>query len=530
MNWGGFAGGFSQGFNNGVNMAKTTQQIIKDRKISDLQEKGMEEANASVEAERARRIGAIKEIGVPDPSEAQKPAAAPMVKTEQDAAPAAATPTAVSATTPAATPSSITPSAAAPITPGATVQPTPQATPQATQPTDAAKTPQASVTQPTPQATVSAIGVPGAKPRFSYGGKEYDTREQAITAAEKDLPNAMDSFIKTSGPKIAQQYIANGQHEKAEAYMKWVDDSKSRRAIKDWASAFVAPDFDTAVTRFGKFYTDHIDDGVDYVGHKMLTKDNGAQVAVVTLKDKNTNKPIEMELTRDKMLMLGAANNPQKLFEMEQTKQADAEKARYQHALKAEERRQTRRDNFELKQYEADRQDRLKQYEADRQDRREDKKARNKIDEIAFGHEMEAVFGSKYKKTTDPKERAALIQSDLIKNDPKFPRMTPEEQRSAIESRMKILDDVASRYNEDGTPKGQESQSSAVATAPMKFDPKYPVKYEKGTGKPFHFINGKYVPIDGVIPPQAGGVPKRNIPPQAGGVPKRNSLSARTSG
>lgn len=496
MNWGGFAGGFSQGFNNGVNMAKTIQQVIKDRKIEDLQENGMKEAQASVEAERASRIGAIKEIGVPDPSEAPKPAAAPMVKTEPDAAPATATPAAASATTPAATPSSITPSsAAAPVTPGATVQPAPQATPQA----DASKTPQASVTQPTPQATVSAVGVPGAKPRFSYGGKEYDTREQAVAAAEKDLPNAMDRFIKTSGPKIAQQYIANGQPDKAEAYIKWVEDSKSKRAIKDWASAFVAPDFDTAVTRFGKFYTDHIDDGVDYVSHKMLTKENGTQVAVVTLKDKNTNKPIEMELTREKMLMLGAANNPQRLFEMEQAKQTEAEKARYQHALKAEERRQTRADNFELK-----------QYEADRQDRREDKRARNRIDEIAFVHEMDAVFGSQYKKTTDPKERAALIQSDLMKNDLKFPRMTPEEQRTAIEARMKVLDDVASRYNEDGAPKGQASRSSAVAATPMKFDPKYPVKYEKGTGRPFHFINGKYVPIDGVVPPQAGGVPKRN--------------------
>lgn len=490
MNWGGFAGGFSQGFNDGVNMAKTIQQVINDRKISDLQENGMKEAQASVEAERARRIGAIKEIGVPDPSEAPKPAAAPMVKTEPDAAQATATPPAASATTLAATQSSI-----APVTPGATVQPTTQATPQA----DAAKPPQASITQPTPQATVSAVGVPGAKPRFSYGGKEYDTREQAVAAAEKDLPNAMDRFIKTSGPKIAQQYIANGQPDKAEAYIKWVEDSKSKRAIKDWASAFVAPDFDTAVTRFGKFYTDHIDDGVDYVSHKMLTKENGTQVAVVTLKDKNTNKPIEMELTREKMLMLGAANNPQRLFEMEQAKQTEAEKARYQHALKAEERRQTRQDNFVLK-----------QYEADRQDRREDKKARNRIDEIAFGHEMDAVFGSRYKKTTDPKERAALIQSDMMKNDPKFPRMKPEEQRTAIEARMKILDDVASRYNEDGTPKGQASQSSAVAATPMKFDPKYPVKYEKGTGRPFHFINGKYVPIDGVVPPQAGGVPKRN--------------------
>ena len=54
MNWGGFAGGFSQGFNNGVNMSKTIQQMIKDRKISDLHEKGMEEANASALAERAR--------------------------------------------------------------------------------------------------------------------------------------------------------------------------------------------------------------------------------------------------------------------------------------------------------------------------------------------------------------------------------------------------------------------------------------------------------------------------------------------
>ena len=44
MNFGSFAGGFSQGFNNGVSMAKTIRDVIRDRKLQDLREQGMAEA------------------------------------------------------------------------------------------------------------------------------------------------------------------------------------------------------------------------------------------------------------------------------------------------------------------------------------------------------------------------------------------------------------------------------------------------------------------------------------------------------
>ena len=46
MNFGAFAGGFSGGFNNGVQMGKTMRDILKDRKLQDLREQGMAEAEA----------------------------------------------------------------------------------------------------------------------------------------------------------------------------------------------------------------------------------------------------------------------------------------------------------------------------------------------------------------------------------------------------------------------------------------------------------------------------------------------------
>ena len=67
----------------------------------------------------------------------------------------------------------------------------------------------------------------------------------------------------------------------------------------------------------------------------------------------------------------------------------------------------------------------------------------------------------------------------------------------------------------------------------MTYSPDLPVKYRKSDNKPFHFVNGTYVPIEGQVP-AAGAAPAapaqpspaQPAPPAAGGVPPRPAPQA----
>jgi hypothetical protein len=544
MNFGAFAGGFSQGLEQGMRNGKSIRDLIKESKLQDLREQGMAEAEAQRAKTAAEMIKEGGMTGEPAPTSGPVDTATPKVETpEQAAAVSAASPTAnpdpASAATAAAPYQGVvvtpvrepgTPDAptASPDAAGAaTASGTYAAAPSVSTQTPAAPAPEAkapAVVQPSaaqaspasPQQSVAATGVT-QKPsgKFTVNGESYDTREQAMAAAEKAAPSTMDLFMKNTVPKLAAQYVINGEPEKAKAWTDYAESTNGKRAIKDWAAAYTAPDMDTAVTKFGKYYTDHINDGVDYTGHKMLQKADGSQVAVVTLKDKATGKSIEMELTREKMLAMGGANNPQKLFEQEVAKQAAADKMKFEAGLKAQERKATRDDQFTLEQYKQDRLDSREGLKSDREVTRENAKVNAKIDaqvaslrDAGYGDDeikrmMPALVGAgDHKKTTDPTERRALIASDLLKNDPRFGRMDKAEQNKRIDDMMGVI------YG-DEKPAAPKEAGSAVADKPMAYNKDLPVKYQKGTGKPFHLVDGKYVPIEGTVPPAVGGMPKR---------------------
>lgn len=477
FNFGSFGGGLSTGFQNGVNMGKSLQQIARERGLQEIRDKGMAEA----EAQRASAVqGMIKEGGTTGEQPTSGPIDTSTPKVETPPTDAAAVSAASPTANPDAAAANTAASSGAPASPAAAASPTasPDAAGAATAaPSVSTQAPAAKpVVQATPSQAVAATGVT-QKPsgKFSVNGQSYDTREQAVAAAEKAAPSATDMFMKNTVPKLAAQYVINGEPEKAKAWTDYADSVNGKRAIKDWSAAYTAPDFDTAATRFGKYYTDHVNDGVDYTGHKMLTKEDGTQVAVVMLKDKATGKTTEMEMTREKMLALGGANNPQKLFETEQAKQAAAEKMKYEAKL----RNQNRRDDFEDK----------RKLENEKQDR---------IDEREAGKTTS-------KKTTDPTERRALIRSDEMKNNPKFARMSPEEQNKAIDAAMETV------YGKDAN-KGDKPAAPVIVDKPMAYDKNLPVKYRKSDGKAFHVnAKGEYVPIEGTVPtqPAAGGMPQK---------------------
>lgn len=499
MNFGAFAGGFSQGMERGARIGKELREIIKEKKLQDLREQGMAEA----EAQRSSSVQSmIKEGGVSgQPTSGPVDISTPKVETPPvdaasvSAASPTANPDAASANTASPTYTQPAPSTVSANAPTANPDPAGAATAAAAQPTGApAAQP---VVQATPQAmAATGVAAPVQKPngKFTVNGQSFDTREQALAAAEKSAPSATDLFMKNTVPKISQSYIEQGDPEKALAWDKYAKSHNGERAMKDWAAAFTAPDLDTAADKFGKYYTDHINDGVDYTGHKMLTKDDGTQVAVVTLKDKATGKSTEMEITREKMLALGGANNPQKLFEQEVAKQQAADKMKFEAKLKAQERREKNADAMSLE-----------DYKQNRLDSREGMKGKQKIDEIALREELSAEYADRYKKATSPGERAAIIDSDLTKNDPRYARMSKDEQKQKVLEKMKNLDEIAAEVDKSQKP------AAKVDSKPMAFDAKLPVKYNKADGKPYHLMpDGRYVPIEGgVVPksPAAGGLP-----------------------
>lgn len=468
MNYGGFASGLANGFTNGVSMGKTIRDVIRESRMQDLRDEGMAEANAA----RTQQIASSVTDATAAPTsgtaaEASTPPEAP--KTE----PAAQ---AVSASSPTASPDAATAKTAAagmdmpkepvkvetePTTTESVVQKTASQSP--VQKTAATGVMPEKATEKAPEVKQKSSG------RFSVKGLEgqtFETREEAMAAAEKIAPSASDLFIKNAVPKIAESYLVNGEPEKAKAWQDYADSHNGKRLMKDWAAAFTAPDFDTAVSKFGKFYTDHIDDGVDFTGHKMLTKSDGSKVAVVTLKNKTTGKETEMELTREKMLGLAGQANPQKLFEMEQARNTAAEKAKVEAKIKAQQRSADNADKMELEAYKQDR--------------------------------IDARDG-RAKKVTDPAERRALIFSDLTKNDPTFARLKPEDQKAKVDKAMETIYGAgASKEGADAAPAGKSAAQEPVkyADKPMKRDKSLPVYKNNETGKRYHRVNGVMVPIE----------------------------------
>ena len=516
MNLGAFLGGVASGFSMDrvLSNSQAMQKIARERGLQELREKSMAEA----EAKRAQAIDSMISERQPE-----APKSGPVsTETPKVEAPAA---------TPVSPPAAVESAPLPPVGPrppgvGASAEGSEgEAEAMAARPVQA--TP-AQVVQATPGQAVAAGGVAGAgQTGFFVNGQRYETREQARAAAEKAAPSTTDFFMKHAVPKIAEQYMVNGDPATAKAWTDYAESHNGKRAIKDWAAAYSAPDFDTAVSRFGKYYTEHINDGVDYTGHKMLTKEDGTQVAVVTLKDKATGKSTEMELTREKMLALGGANNPQKLFEQEVAKQREAEKLKLEAGLKAQERKAKREDDIFM--------------EGVRQGGRlqvEGAKARNKIDELAFKYEMDAEFEQKYKKTTDPDERRAILRSDAMKNDPKFARMSKEEQNKYLDD---AEDTLKSKFRRQESGPATDAAAPKFADKPMPFDKALPVYRNNKTGQRFHLKDGVMHPIAEApaaqpapapaaapTPAPAQTAPAAPTRPQASGMPAQPAPAAAT--
>jgi len=472
-------GGFAQGFFNGVQMGNMYNNAMKQYKIDQVREQGMEEAKQS----RSDAVsGMIKDNGiglnqnqaaneptsgpkagqiVPDTPEVRTQAvpAPPSVMSPQDAADQApARPQGLpvaSTVSPAAAPPapSMTPAAPAPTAPVASGAPTPDAT-GATNPAAAGIIP--------PAATAAQ-----ARRRFSVGDASFDTIEEARAHAEKNAPSVTDFFMKNAVPKISQAYLQQGDVEKAEAWDKYAKEKANQRNMETWAKAYRAAqsgDMEKAADHAFELYKSY-DDGITPISKEVVKdKDGNVTGFNVKLKNDDTGEVRSQFVGQRELVEMGmSALSPPAMFEQAYKRQQTADAARLASAQKAadEQRKlqaqatiQGQRDAAAMEREKLKGQQRLEQISVEQGikdasiGKAEKAKLSAKVEALrGAGYDEDTIKGmlpqmlgvGEHKKTTDPTERRALVFDTLSKNDPKFAKATPEEKAAKVEQAMSVI-------------------------------------------------------------------------------------------
>jgi hypothetical protein len=493
MNWGGFAGGLSQGFNNGIQIGKTINAAIKEKRLEDIRAQGIAEAKAMQEKAVA---DSVREN---EPSQPGTPATAP---TALNTAPQTAEPSAPAAPAPA------------PDQPAQPAAPAPAAAPNAM---DVKAVTTASMEPPAPPVGPAA-GLPAPAKRFSVGNMGFDTRDEAMAHARKSTPTIMDFMSKTLVPKMQEELVAQGDIEKAEAWGKWAKDKENQQRMETWGKAYKAMqvgDVDTAAKHFFKLYQDY-DDGVTPLSHEAV-KDKEGNITGFNgrLKTDATGEERSQFIDKGSLTEMGlSALSPPALFEQVYKNKNAADQLRAKAAIDAANDART-----------AAREEARDNRLADREDTREERRAKREADNAKRQHEYKIeelakqeglklqglgkakkaelqgeielarengvpddeiralvrrrLGGDQHKKTTAPEERRALVRSDLMKNDMKFPTDPPEVQQRKIDDAMRQID-------------GAGGAPAAAGGGAQQFQEG---RYSKQGDKVYVFKDGKLTPF-----------------------------------
>jgi hypothetical protein len=564
MQWGGFGSGFSQGFMQGVQLYKTVDSLKQQKEVKDLRAKGMAEAQAAREKDAN---GMIKDGGITG-----EPAKAPDAPKTGETAPDTAT-TKTSAVGQPAT-KVITPNAeasapqppvqdpltadqpavpAAPVTPPTAAQKTPSVaaggmTPPTPKPVEIAPI---TVKSPPPTAATPGTAAPGtdvaptakatstAPPaaagagfkRFRVGDASFDTREEALAHARKQVPSATDYFMKNAVPAISAKYLEQGDVEKAEAWDKYAKDKATQRNMETWAKmarSAQSGDFDAAANHAFELYKSY-DDGVTPLSKETVKdKDGNVTGFNVKLKVDATGETRTQFIGSREIVEMGlGALSPQGMFDAMYKRQQSADQARAKAAAdaandqrtlnreltvqavrdKAADARQDRGfvQQKEMKTQEGqqalDRIEFTEQVKAANLGKAEEAKANAKIKGLkSAGYTDDAINGmmpqilgvGDHKKTTDPTERRALVFDNLMKNDRAFAmEKDPAKREAKVNEAMGVI--YGAPAGGSATPGG--ATPKAVPNPAAGGMPAKPLLFKGDDGKVYKIEGGRYVPV-----------------------------------
>lgn len=405
MNWGGFAGGLSSGFMGGIMMGKTIDELNKKRAIADFAKQGIAEANAARQADIDKSIteNLPQQEATPVKDVEVAPIDAPQAQVSQ-------------------------------ITPQGETVPAQAAKPQSV-------TPQAGMPQ------IAATEGVAPRKRFSVGNQSFDTREEAMKAAEKRVGSIEDYHTKTIFPKMQKFYLEQGDVATAQKYADFAESQRGKAAIKAHSQALgqlmFGGDVDKGIKLLGDYYNKFIDDGVDFVGGKANT--DGTYTVTTKSKDGKTN---EIQVDKKQIMAMAMAYDPSKLVQMgmDQVKTDDATRAEISKENRAEardNRKATRDHGYKLEQLGIEEQ--IKSANIGATEKAKINARVSALRSRGFSEEfineyMPGIIGvGDFKKKTSPDEARRLAFSDRMKNDMTFSRKPQDEQQKIIDQDMRIV-------------------------------------------------------------------------------------------
>lgn len=75
-------------------------------------------------------------------------------------------------------------------------------------------------------------------PTYEVDGKDYGSEEGAKKVAESKVGTVMDYFYQNAAPKIAEEYLNQGDVAKAETWNNWIKDKNVEKGFKHGVKAF----------------------------------------------------------------------------------------------------------------------------------------------------------------------------------------------------------------------------------------------------------------------------------------------------
>ena len=312
---------------------------------------------------------------------------------------------------------------------------------------------------------------------YKVGDTTYSSPDEAREPASQGVDSVMDRFMRDTAPKVAETYASQGNFEKAEGWNTWLRQRRSRSAIGEWSKAYMAArngDWDSAASGFGEYYTNYIDDNVDYLGHEVERDGDGNVTGFqIRLLDNDAGDERTMNLSTEDLVDLGVAHNPQTLFELEMQRSVKADEARLE---TAQDIAKANRDfGFDARLEGIKQTGRLErdQYQADLDAQESNRDVQNKIRMLRdsgysqqfIDQMMPAIIGiGEYKKQAPPEEVARMIhQERLSASGPygSYARMSPEEQRELIEKDIEMFYEIGDSYGNRNRAEGSGQSSPA---------------------------------------------------------------------
>lgn len=308
---------------------------------------------------------------------------------------------------------------------------------------------------PSARDVVKQTGV-GASKRFSVGEKSFDTREEALAYAKKIGPNKIDFIVKSMGPKMQEFYIAEGDVAKAEAWEKYINDRKGRRALEEWAGAVRSVQLgnvEKAADHVFNLYKTY-DDGITPLS-KEVVKDKSGNITGfnVRLKDDESGEERTQFIDQKTLTEMGlAALAPPQMFEAMWKRQQEADQAAAaQRAEIAKENRAEARDNRKAARDQDNAIERLTITEQMRRAGAGEAKRQEVMTKVDMlrraGYSEEFIDGAlpsiigigDYKKKTSPEEARRMLHTERLKDTYGYARKSPEEQSALLDNDMRMI-------------------------------------------------------------------------------------------